>query len=143
MTAADLDEEESREIRSLITNRNYFGVEEILDGRPVKNSVRQAFHILPELVGGPEILDQALRCAPDEAARSGVKRLQDIFRLLELYGAEDHITFDLSMSGNYGYYTGVIYIRDRRRHRPGRTLRQSSGEIREEHAVYRICNYRG
>ena len=43
MAAADLDEEESREIRSLITNRNYFGVEEILDGRPVKNSVRQAF----------------------------------------------------------------------------------------------------
>ena len=38
-----------------------------------------------------------------------VKRLQDIFRLLELYGAEDHITFDLSMSGNYGYYTGVIF----------------------------------
>ena len=109
MAAADLDEEESREIRSLITNRNYFGVEEILDGRPVKDSVRQAFHILPELVGGPEILDQALRCAPDEAARSGVKRLQDIFRLLELYGAEDHITFDLSMSGNYGYYTGVIF----------------------------------
>ena len=109
MAAADLDEEESREIRSLITNRNYFGVEEILDGRPVKDSLRQAFHILPELVGGPEILDQALQSAPDENARLGVKRLQDIFRLLELYGAEDHITFDLSMSGNYGYYTGVIF----------------------------------
>ena len=90
MAAADLDEEESREIRSLITNRNYFGVEELLDGRDVKD------------------LDQALQCAPDEDARLGVKRLQDIFRLLELYGAEDHITFDLSMSGNYGYYTGVI-----------------------------------
>ncbi len=109
MAAADLDEEESREIRSLITNRNYFGVEELLDGRDVKEPVRQAFHILPELVGGPEILDQALHCAPDENARLGVKRLQDIFRLLELYGAEDHITFDLSMSGNYGYYTGVIF----------------------------------
>ena len=109
MAAADLDEEESREIRSLITNRNYFGVEELLDGRDVKEPVRQAFHILPELVGGPEILDQALQCAPDEDARLGVKRLQDIFRLLELYGAEDHITFDLSMSGNYGYYTGVIF----------------------------------
>ena len=82
---------------------------ELLDGRDVKEPVRQAFHILPELVGGPEILDQALQCAPDENARLGVKRLQDIFRLLELYGAEDHITFDLSMSGNYGYYTGVIF----------------------------------
>ena len=42
MAAADLDEEESREIRSLITNRNYFGVEELLDGRDVKEPVRQA-----------------------------------------------------------------------------------------------------
>lgn len=109
MAAADLDESESREIRSLITNRNYFGVEEVLDGKDVRDNIRHAFHILPELVGGPEILDQALEAAPDESARTGVNRLQEIFRLLQLYGAEDHVTFDLSMSGNYGYYTGVIF----------------------------------
>ena len=47
--------------------------------------------------------------APDLNARLGVTRLQQIHRLLKLYGAEDHVTFDLSMSGNYGYYTGVIF----------------------------------
>ena len=39
----------------------------------------------------------------------GVKRLQQIYRLLKMYGAEDHISFDLSMSGNYGYYSGIIF----------------------------------
>ncbi|MDM8210596.1 ATP phosphoribosyltransferase regulatory subunit [Mediterraneibacter glycyrrhizinilyticus] len=109
MNAADLQEEESREVRTLITNRNFFGVEELLDSRNVKSNVKEAFRILPELVGGPEVLDEALRIAPDLNARLGVARLQQIYRLLKLYGTEDHITFDLSMSGSYGYYTGIIF----------------------------------
>ena len=109
MNAADLQEEESREVRTLITNRNFFGVEELLDSRNVKSNVKEAFRILPELVGGPEVLDEAIRIAPDLNARLGVARLQQIYRLLKLYGTEDHITFDLSMSGSYGYYTGIIF----------------------------------
>lgn len=109
MCGAELVEKESREVSTLITNRNYFGVEELLDSRNVKENIKKAFHILPELAGGAEVLEQALKVAPDLNARLGVTRLQQIHRLLKLYGAEDHVTFDLSMSGNYGYYTGVIF----------------------------------
>src|SRR5699024_5212376 len=93
----------------LITNRNFFGVEEILDAHQVKESIREAFRLLPELTGGPEVLELAMGAAPDLDARLAVTRLQQIFRLLKLYGADDHITFDLSMTGNYGYYTGIIF----------------------------------
>ena len=65
LKAADLNEAESLEIRSLITNRNYFGVDELLDSRAVKGSVRKAFRTLPEFVGGPEVLEQALSAVPD------------------------------------------------------------------------------
>ena len=109
MEAAGLEEEESCEIRTLITNRNFFGVEEILDGRKVKSEIKEAFRILPELTGGEEVLGQAMKVAPDIKAKHAVLRLEHILRLLKLYGADDHITFDLSMSGNYGYYTGIIF----------------------------------
>lgn len=109
MSAADLQEEEMREMRSLIANRNFFGVEEMLDEKKVKKSVREAFHMLPELIGGPEVLEQAQKIAPDIGARLGITRLMQIYRLLKLYGAEDHVTFDLSMSGSYGYYSGIIF----------------------------------
>ena len=109
MNAADLQEEESREVRTLITNRNFFGVEELLDSKNVKESVKDAFRILPELVGGPEVLEAALKAAPDLNARLGVSRLQQIYRLLKLYGAEDHGTFDVSLRGSYGYSTGQIF----------------------------------
>ena len=109
LKAAGLEEDEDREIRALITNRNFFGVEEILDAHQVKESVREAFRLLPELTGGPEVLELAMGAAPDLDAKLAVTRLQQIFRLLKLYGANDHITFDLSMTGNYGYYTGIIF----------------------------------
>lgn len=104
-----LEDSEREEIRTLIANRNYFGVEEILDNCRAKGSVKEAFHVLPELIGGYEILEQASRIAPNVNARLAITRLQQIYRLLKLYHAEDHITFDLSMSGSYGYYTGIIF----------------------------------
>lgn len=109
LEATGLEDDEMDEIRTLINNRNYFGVEEILDNRSVKESVKEAFHILPELMGGPEILESAARIAPSAEARLAVTRLQQIYKLLRLYKAEDHVTFDLSMSGSYGYYSGIIF----------------------------------
>lgn len=107
------DEEEKeaqiKEIRTLINNRNFFGLDEMLDNLNVKENIRRAFSVLPELVGGPEVLDKAFQAAPDLNARLGITRLQNIYRLLKLYKAEDHVTFDLSMTGSYGYYTGIIF----------------------------------
>lgn len=109
MDATGLDEEEKTEVHDLITNRNYFGVEEILDNKQVKESLKEAFHVLPELMGDVEILDKALEIAPSMNARLAISHLQQMHKLLALYGVEDHITFDLSMNGNYGYYTGIIF----------------------------------
>lgn len=109
LESTGLEEEEKEEIRELITNRNYFGVEEILDNHNVKGSVKDAFRILPELVGGQEVLERAARIAPNANARLALTRLQQIYRLLMIYKAEDHVTFDLSMMGSYGYYTGIIF----------------------------------
>ncbi len=109
LESTGLEEDEKEEIRELIANRNYFGVEEILDNRSVKGSVKEAFRILPELVGGQEVLERAARIAPSVNARLALTRLQQIYRLLMIYKAEDHVTFDLSMMGSYGYYTGIIF----------------------------------
>lgn len=109
MDAAGLDDERKAEVHHLITNRNYFGVEEILDNQEVDAHIREAFHILPELMGGVEILDQALEAAPTISAKLAITHLQQMYELLTLYGVQDHITFDLSMSGSYGYYTGIIF----------------------------------
>ncbi len=109
MDATGLEEEQKSEIHDLIINRNYFGVEEILDNQDAADNIKAAFQVLSELMGGVEILDQAMEIAPNISARLAVSYLQQLYQLLTLYGVEDHITFDLSMSGSYGYYTGVVF----------------------------------
>ncbi|MEG0190879.1 MAG: ATP phosphoribosyltransferase regulatory subunit, partial [Lachnospiraceae bacterium] len=105
----EIKEEEEIRLRELINNHNYFGVEELLNTTKAKKSSREAFALLPELVGGAKILEQAKQIAVNATALKAVKRLEMIYELLKLYDAQQYITFDLSMCGTYGYYTGIIF----------------------------------
>ncbi len=106
---AALDEDARERVIELINNRNFYGVEEYLDGIMVKRSSREAFASLGELVGGVEVLSRAKNIAPNSAGIMAVKRLERIFNILKAYGVEKYITFDLGMTGTYGYYTGIIF----------------------------------
>lgn len=104
-----LGEDSKAEIYSLIANRNYFGVDEVLDREQVSTSIKETFRTLPELVGGVEVLKQAALVAPARVTQTAIVRLLKIYALLQLYGVEDHVTFDMSMCGSYGYYSGIIF----------------------------------
>lgn len=106
---ASLDEEEEIRVRELINNRNYFGLEEYLDSIQVKRSSKEALVALGDLYGGFEILAQARNLAPNSKGIMAVRRLEQIYDMLKYYGVEKYIHFDFSMSGTYGYYTGIIF----------------------------------
>ena len=106
---ATLDEEAQERVLELINNRNYYGVEEYLDSIQVKRSSKEAFAALNELVGGIDILGKAKNIAPNSKGVMAVRRLEKIYDTLKLYGVEKFVTFDLSMTGTYGYYTGIIF----------------------------------
>lgn len=109
MEATGLGEEVTEELHTLITNRNYFGVEEILDKEGTAENVKATFRLLPELIGGVEVLERAGQMAPTVDAKAAIARLLKIYQILIHYGVEQHISFDLSMSGSYMYYTGIVF----------------------------------
>ncbi len=106
---ASLDEEAEARVRELIGNRNFFGVEEYLDSIQVRRSAKEAFAALEDMYGGREVLIQAKNIAPNSKAVKAVRRLERIYDILKVYGMEEHVSFDFSMSGLYGYYTGIIF----------------------------------
>lgn len=106
---ACLTEEAEERVRELISNRNFFGVEEYLDNVNTRRSSKEAFVSLGDLCGGVEILQKAKDIAPNSRAIMAVRRLEQIYELLKLYGVEKYISFDFSMTGAYGYYTGIIF----------------------------------
>lgn len=104
-----LSTEDEARLRELISNRNYFGVEELLEQAQVKVTTKTALLVLEELIGGGEVLKEAKKVALNHKTIEAVKRLEELYQLLVAYGVDKYITFDLSMRGNYDYYTGIIF----------------------------------
>ena len=104
-----LDEEMELELREYISNKNIFGVRELLDPLPVAAALKESFAELPNLFGSAEVLERAERCAVTEDAKHAVERLKRIWDLVSCYGFEKYLTFDLGAVSKYKYYTGIIF----------------------------------
>ena len=64
---------------------------------------------LPTLQGGREVLTAAQSIADNERSRRALDNLTEIYRLLEVYGVADKITFDLGLIRDFEYYTGMVF----------------------------------
>ncbi len=104
-----LDEERIEEVRRMISNKNFFGVDNMLDSDETPADIREAFVHLPQLFGGKEVLDRAEQYAANEGAQKAVSRLQEIEKEISGSGNEKYISFDFSLLSKYHYYTGVIF----------------------------------
>lgn len=104
-----MNEETIENLRTLISNKNIFGVEELLDRMSLREGLKDAFLQLPELFGGVEVLDRARALANNGKARDAIRRLRQIYDLLEQKGYGKYISFDFGMLSKYEYYTGIIF----------------------------------
>lgn len=109
MESTGLIADDQLRLRELIANRNYFGAEDLLTGLLVDENCRKAFETLPTLVGGEEVLQAAKEIAPTDGAFLAIERLESVYRILKYYEVQEYVNFDLSMSGTYGYYTGIVF----------------------------------
>ena len=76
-----------------------------LDKLPVESSLKE----LPKLRGGSEILTAAQKLANNERSQRALDNLTEIYRLLEVYGVADKISFDLGLIRDFEYYTGMVF----------------------------------
>lgn len=106
---AGLDMETELELRSFISSRNEFGAQELLEHQPISDDVRDALLRVSSFFGSYEILEDALACAGNERSKKAIKRLKEIYGILQTYGVEQYVSFDLAMVSKYHYYTGVIF----------------------------------
>jgi ATP phosphoribosyltransferase regulatory subunit len=109
LAGTKLEEEVIDEIRNLLSNRNYFAIEDILVGNQVKEEIVTVFKALPELNGNRDMLTRAAEIAPTKKSKRAIVRLLKLYTILTNYGVEEYINFDLSISGKYGYYSGVVF----------------------------------
>ncbi len=106
---AGLEPETEARLRELIEEKNFFGVEELVDGQALDGRISEVFRRLPELFGSADLLRTAAELAVNARMEAAVERLRELWQILKLYGLSDHVSFDLGMLGKYQYYTGIIF----------------------------------
>ena len=106
---AGFNEQETDELRTLIEQKNYFGVEEMLSAKELPEQLKQALLSMPKLFGGISQIHEAASLTDNDKALSAIYRLEKLYKILASYGLEKYITFDLGMLGKFQYYTGIIF----------------------------------
>ena len=83
---ANLDIEEEENLRSLISQKNYFGVEDLVRSQNIPESLEKAFLELPHLFGSSEVLQKARSLTDNICAIKAVERLEEIYEILKING---------------------------------------------------------
>ena len=107
---AGLEENEILELRDLIANKNFFGVEELVEGFHLNPELSQLFAMLGKFYDGTEELVQAKSYAKDyPKILHALIHLEELQKVLEVYGIEKYISYELGVISHYEYYTGIIF----------------------------------
>lgn len=108
--ASKVDEETAAYLRELLSNKNYFGVEEIVSSLNIDNNIKEAFIKLPEFVGSIEVIKKAKETVSvNDLVENALDRLEKVYNILKVYGYEKYISFDLGIVSDYQYYTGIVF----------------------------------
>lgn len=106
---AGLDTDTIEELRELLENKKYFGVEDVLAKANVPQEDREVFLKFQEFAGSIEMIKLAKTLNINDKSKAALERLEKLYSILVIYGYEKYISFDLSMLNMYQYYSGIVF----------------------------------
>lgn len=110
MEAAQISEDQEQHLRELISNKNFFGVEEFIETLKIDDNLKQLFRILGNFDLKKEEMDTAKSWAAGyPAILAAINELDQLHEYLKYYGIEKYISFELGIISDYHYYTGIIF----------------------------------
>ena len=110
LSAAGLSEEKIQDIKELLFNKNFFGVEEYVEPLDINDNLKKLFGTLGNFNISPEELGEAKQYAADyPVILNAIDHLLDLYSYLKIYGIEKYVSFELGIISDYQYYTGIIF----------------------------------
>ncbi|HQD51135.1 MAG TPA: ATP phosphoribosyltransferase regulatory subunit, partial [Defluviitaleaceae bacterium] len=106
---AGLSEDEGEELRQLIENKDFIGVEEFIEQFQLNPNLKELFLDLPKLCGPIDIIEKTKVRTENSRARRALEKLENVYSILRDYGIEKYVSFDLGMVNRINYYTGIIF----------------------------------
>jgi ATP phosphoribosyltransferase regulatory subunit len=104
LEALEVPEELHLPLIEALSTRNLAGLEARVRELPMGESDRELLVRLPELRGGPEVLERAQGPVAD-----ALQELRELHGELDERGVADRVIFDLGLVRELGYYTGAVF----------------------------------
>ncbi len=108
--AAKLPEETVSDLIALISNKNFFGVEELIDSLGLTADLKELFSMLGSISMSEDMLNRAKELAVSyPTVLEALERLELLLQVLSCYGVEKYVSLEPGMLSTYHYYTGIIF----------------------------------
>ncbi|WP_079914632.1 ATP phosphoribosyltransferase regulatory subunit [Paenibacillus sp. 32352] len=101
--------EAQQALKECLLNRDYVGYRDTIKSLGLSADMQQELEGILRLRGGQEICAQAKQVARDPMAQQSIEHLCEVWDVLEAYGVSEHVVIDLTMIGDFSYYTGMTF----------------------------------
>jgi ATP phosphoribosyltransferase regulatory subunit len=96
-------------LKACLLGRDYVGYRDSIKSLGLPADVQQELEGILRLRGGQEICRQAQQVTQDPVAKQAIKHLCEIWDVLSAYGVSQYVLIDLTMIGDFSYYTGMTF----------------------------------
>jgi ATP phosphoribosyltransferase regulatory subunit len=96
-------------LKDCLLNRDYVGYREAIKSLKLDQTVEGELVSILRLRGGNEICEQAKLVTKDPVAQESIRHLCEVWDILKAYGVSEHVVIDLTMIGDFSYYTGMTF----------------------------------
>ncbi|MCR8844881.1 ATP phosphoribosyltransferase regulatory subunit [Paenibacillus sp. SC116] len=97
-------------LKQCLLQRDVVGYREHIQTLSIEAERIEKLEAVLRLRGKRDVIEQARQLVPTEpAAHSALHHLEQLWSVLESYGVDSHLMLDLTMVGDFTYYTGTIF----------------------------------
>ncbi|CAM3771898.1 ATP phosphoribosyltransferase regulatory subunit [Cohnella lubricantis] len=101
--------EEQEALKECLLQRDHVGYRQTLSRLSLDDQVRSELEGILRLRGGAEVCEQALGLSASREAQAAIRQLCEVWDVLGAYGVQEHVLIDLTMIGDFSYYTGINF----------------------------------
>jgi len=95
-------------IKNNVNKKDFVAVNNIVSKFNINENIKKIFEELPVLLGGKDIISKVKKLITNKKSINALLELEKIYNILGDYQLQNFVSFDLGLTGNFEYYTGLI-----------------------------------
>ena len=110
LDAASLRRKQANDLRDLLNNKNFLGVEEFVEKLEIEEELKKLFLLLADFdITDEDLANAKVWSSAYPRIAKAMDSLDELNNNLKENGIEKYVSFELGTISNYEYYTGIIF----------------------------------